>query len=299
MGDPKVSAPDLDPYLDAQYDARASVPDYDVYARLYRSLSDEAYAALPHKEAAYGPGAREILDVFPQPPHADAPVFVFVHGGYWRALSKEESAFVAPMLHRAGAVVVSVDYALAPGATLPQIVDQVRRAVAWTHREIAAYGGDPGHVVICGSSAGGHLAGMVLADGWHDRYGIPVDAVTGGLLISGLHDLTPLLRTRVNGWLDLNLSSARENSPLFHLPAAPKAPLVACHGALESEEFIRQTRGIADTWAACGGRARYASVPDRDHFSIAVDLSDPESTVGAAALNLLGLDCAGDGAVST
>ena len=279
---------DLDPYLDVQYNARASVPDFDLYARLYRTLSDEAYAALPHHEVAYGNGDGELLDVFPQPA-AGAPVFVFIHGGYWRALSKADSALVAPMLHAAGAVVVTLDYALAPAVTLTHIVDQVRRALAWIHREIAGYGGDPDRVVVSGSSAGGHLTGMILAGGWQERYGVPVPGVVGGLPLSGLFDVRPLMRTHVNAWMKLDEPSAAENCPLLHLPAAPTVPLVACHGAHETTEFGLQTQRFAKAWANAGGPARYESVPDRDHFSIVVDLRHADSVVGAAALSLLGI----------
>jgi arylformamidase len=226
--------------------------------------------------------------VFPQP-GADAPVFVFIHGGYWRAMSKEDSAFTAPMLHEAGAVVVTLDYALAPAVTLTRIVAQVRRAMGWIQREIAGYGGDPGRVVVGGSSAGGHLTGMVLADGWRERYGVPAPGVIGGLTLSGLFDVRPLIRTHVNAWMKLDESAAAANSPMLHLPAAPAVPLVACHGANETTEFGLQTRRFADAWANAGGPARYESVPDRDHFSVVVDLQRADSFVGEAALELLGL----------
>src|SRR3989475_12075749 len=59
----------------------------------------------------------------------------------------------------------------APAVTLDRIVDQTRRALAWVHAHIARYGGDPGRIHVCGSSAGGHLAGMLLTGGWHADYG--------------------------------------------------------------------------------------------------------------------------------
>jgi arylformamidase len=123
----------LDPYPDAQYNARASVPDVDAYAKLYRTLSDEAYVAAPHREVAYGPGDGELHDVIPQS-GAGAPVFVFIHGGYWRAMSKEESALTALMLHGAGAVVVTLDYALAPAVTLTHGLGGVAREETRTIR---------------------------------------------------------------------------------------------------------------------------------------------------------------------
>ncbi|WP_307205871.1 alpha/beta hydrolase [Nocardioides zeae] len=284
-----LGEPAVDPYLDVQYNARASVTDFEARMRLYRRLSDEAYAAVPHVEAWYGEGDGELLDVFVQPARSAAPVFVFIHGGYWRALSKEDSAFVSPMLHAAGAVVVTLDYALAPAVSLSHIVDQVRRAIAWIHRNIDHFGGDPQRIVVSGSSAGGHLTGMVLAAGWHTEYGVRAEAIIGALPLSGLFDVRPLLHTHINGWMGLDLAAATENSPSLHLPERATTPIVACYGALETAEFAAQTRGFVDAWAGRGGPATLHAVRDRDHFSVVIELTDADSLVGRAALHLLGL----------
>ena len=70
-----------------------------------------------------------------QPAGTDAPVLGWIHGGYWRALSKSDHSFVAPPFVTAGAVVVVPDYALAPAVTIEHIVLQTARAVAWTWRQ--------------------------------------------------------------------------------------------------------------------------------------------------------------------
>src|SRR5690606_34383100 len=114
-----------------------------------------------------------------------APVFVFIHGGYWRALSKSDASGMAPAYTHAGAVYVALNYSLAPGASLDRIVDQCRRAMAWVYRNIEKFGGDPARLYIGGSSAGGHLSGMVLASGWHADLGLPDNLIKGALLLSG------------------------------------------------------------------------------------------------------------------
>lgn len=278
----------LNEYYDQQYNARASVADYAQYPRLYRSLSDAAHARLPvFRNLAYGPGAGERLDIFPasQP---DAPVLLYIHGGYWRALSRQDSAFMAAALVEAGACVVVIDYDLAPAVSLDHIVDQTRRALAWVHGHIAEFGGDPARIVASGSSAGGHLVGMLLAGGWQADYGVADSVLHGALPISGLFDLLPLLETHINAWMNLDEVSARRNSPHFHLPQQA-TELVVSYGALESAEFARQSHEYLEAWQAKGLPGRFVAAPGRNHFDVVLQLGEPDTPLYRAALQLLGL----------
>lgn len=278
----------LNEFFDQQYNARASVADYDQYPVLYRSLSEAAYAS--HRclrDVAYGPGIGERLDIFPAT-QANAPVLLYIHGGYWRALSKSDSAFMAPALVEAGACVVVIDYDLAPAVSLDHIVDQTRRALAWVHAHIAEFGGDPNCIVASGSSAGGHLVGMLLAGGWQADYGLPDSVLHGALPISGLFDLQPLLETHINAWMNLDEQSARRNSPHFHLPQQA-IELVVSYGALESAEFARQSHDYLEAWQARGLPGRFVAAPGRNHFDVVLQLGEPGTPLYLAALQLLGL----------
>lgn len=278
----------LNEFFDQQYNARASVADYDQYPVLYRSLSEAAYAS--HRclrDVAYGPGVGERLDIFPST-QANAPVLLYIHGGYWRALSKSDSAFMAPALVEAGACVVVIDYDLAPAVSLDHIVDQTRRALAWVHAHIAEFGGDPNRIVASGSSAGGHLVGMLLAGGWQADYGLPDSVLHGALPISGLFDLQPLLETHINAWMNLDEQSARRNSPHFHLPQQA-TELVVSYGALESAEFARQSHDYLEAWQARGLSGRFVAAPGRNHFDVVLQLGEPGTPLYRAVLQLLGL----------
>ena len=275
-------------YYDVQYNARASVTDYEQYPRLYRELSDHAHATLQcFKDVAYGPGAAERLDIFPAS-RPDAPVLLFIHGGYWRALSKADSAFMAPALSAAGACVVVIDYDLAPAVSLDHIVDQVRRALAWVHGHIAAFGGDPQRLYASGSSAGGHLVGMLLATGWQAEYGLSPHVLRGALPISGLFDLCPLLDTHINGWMQLDAAAAQRNSPLFNLPA-DGGELVVAYGALETAEFARQSADYLAAWRGRGLPGRLLAVPERNHFDVVLELGQPGTPLYEALVELMGL----------
>lgn len=275
--------------LDVQYNARATVPDVDTILKQYAEQSRQARATLPCSIGlAYGDHPDETLDVFPAAHGGPAPVFVYVHGGYWRALGRDDSSSMAPAFTHAGAVVVSIDYSLAPAVTLDRIVDQTRRALAWIHRNIARHGGDPSRLHIGGSSAGGHLCGMLLAGGWQREAGLPVDTVKGALLLSGLYDLTPLVHTHINQWMRMSHDDAVRNSP-DRIAPAHGCPILVSYGDNETDEFKRQSDDYLQAWQARGHPGRRVRVPGLNHFDIVLELGRPGSPLAGAVLKQMGL----------
>ena len=156
---------------DRMYNNRALVPDFADHFAHWQNASAQARERLKGQlDLPYGDGPGETLDIFPaaQP---NAPVVIFIHGGYWRSLDKSDHSFVAPALHDMGACVVVVNYALCPGTpeqpiTIPDIALQMAKATAWLGRHIAEYGGDRSNITVIGHSAGGHLAAMLLGCDW-------------------------------------------------------------------------------------------------------------------------------------
>ena len=275
--------------LDLQYNARATVPDIAPMLSDYASLSAQARATLPCAlNVAYGPHPDETLDIFPAQGKQPGPGLIYLHGGYWRLLSKDDSSFMAPTLTRAGMTVVAVNYSLAPAVTLDHIVDQTRRAVAWVHQHIEQHHGDRQRLVIAGSSAGGHLAGMVLARGWQENYGMDSTAIAGAVLLSGLYDLSPLVDTHLNDWMHLSLEAARRNSPIFALPDH-RPPILVSYGSNETAEFKRQSRDYLAAWQTGSGQAEYVDMPGTNHFDLVLQLNRLDSPLVQKLLKLLGL----------
>jgi arylformamidase len=276
--------------LDVQYNARATVPDIQPILKKYANDSAEARRTLDCAlDVPFGGHADELLDIFPAAGGArGAPVFVFIHGGYWRLLSKDDSSGMAPAFTQAGAVVVAVNYSLAPAVTLDRIVDQNRRALAWIHRHIAEYGGDPSRIHVCGSSAGGHLVGALLSGGWHAGYEVPPDVIRGAAPLSGLFDLRPLVHTHVNEWMRMSEADAIRNSPALQLPQTG-CPLVVSYGETETAEFKRQSDDYLAAWLERGFPGRYVPMPGTNHFDIVLSLNDPHSPLTRAIFEQMGL----------
>jgi len=275
--------------LDLQYNARATVPDIAPMLRDYAALSAQARSTLPCAlNVSYGEHPDETLDIFFAQDNARAPVFIYLHGGYWRLLSKDDSSFMAPALTAAGMTVVAVNYSLAPAVTLDRIVDQTRRAVAWVQNNIEYYRGNGQKLIISGSSAGGHLGGMVLARGWQEAYGFDASGLAGAVLLSGLFDITPLVDTHINAWMHLNPEDARRNSPLFAVPE-DGPPLIVSYGSNETETFKQQSQDFLAAWKAKGLTGEYVDMPDTNHFDLVLHLNRRESPLVQKLLKLLGL----------
>jgi len=273
--------------LDRQYNARGTVVDIWPILDRYRVETERARAALPCALGVpYGPTEPERLDIY-RPPSADrpAPVFVFVHGGYWRLLDAGDSGFMAPTFAAGGIMTVAVNYALLPTVTLDEAVRQCRAAIAWVYENIGAYGGDPGRIHVCGNSAGGHLGAMLAADGWHRDFGLPRDVIKGATLISGLYDLEPVRRSFVNEWVRLTPQSAAVNSPIRTLPR-PDLPVLLSYAPSETAEFKRQTRDYRLALDRNGNRTAFIAVPGSNHFDIILLMTDPGSPLSEAIVRL-------------
>ncbi len=271
--------------LDREYNARDSVPDFTIFLKHYAELSANARRDLPCiTDIAYGPHKAQDLDLFPAGP--GVPLFVYIHGGYWRLLGKEDSAFMAPAFTANGIAVCALNYALVPSVTLDDIVAQCRQGIAWLFKNAAEFGINPDRIFVGGSSAGGHLAAMLAADSWQEDSGIPLNTVKGALSASGLFDLEPVRLSHINTWMQLDEVSAYRNSPIHHLPRSG-CPFIISYGGEESAEFKRQSDEFADQWKAHGFPCQNLNMPGRNHFDVILELANPQSPLAKAVFDMI------------
>ena len=277
---------------DRMYNNRALVPDFADHFAHWQKASAQARETLqPLLDVAYGDGPNETLDIFPAA-QKNAPVVIFIHGGYWRSLDKSDHAFVSPALRDMGACVVVVNYALCPGTadqpiTIPDIALQMAKAGAWVWRHIAEHGGDTGNISVIGHSAGGHLAAMLLGCNWLQvGRDLPSGLVRKALSISGLFDLEPIRKTPfVQGDLRITPAHVRMASPArWRRPSQGMLYTVA--GGDESPEFLRHNRLIHQAWGPQSVPVCEA-LPGLNHFSILADLTRPGTRLHALAAQLI------------
>ncbi len=251
--------------IDAQYNPALKLPDITAPGRHYAQQSALARTQLRGVlDVPYGPTLAETLDIFPADV-SSAPVFVFLHGGYWRALSSKDFSCIALGLQPLGITTVVVNYALCPWVTIDEITRQVRSAVAWTHRNIDKFGGDPARMALGGHSAGGHLTAMCLQTRWQDDYGLPQDLLKAAVLVSGIYDIAPLRYSYLQPMIQLDEGIIRRNSPLFTVrPCA--TPIWVNWGDEESAEFARQASSFHQAWLTAGNRSELSALPQADHY---------------------------------
>ncbi|MCJ7799398.1 MAG: alpha/beta hydrolase, partial [Polaromonas sp.] len=248
--------------LNLQYNSRGTVTDFTRYLRDYAirtAAAKDSHACI--ENVAYGEGANERLDIYPATGER-APVMVFLHGGDWRELSKEDSGFAAPAFVATGAMFVALDFTLVPATTLPAMGAQVRRALHWLWLNVAAHGGDPGRIHIAGHSSGANLVGQLLMTDWEKDFGAPADLVKSAVFISGLGDLEPVRLSFRNAKLDLTPEVVAQVS-LLRRAARAHCPLLVAVGGNETADYRLQSREVAADWTAQGKHAELFELESR------------------------------------
>jgi len=262
--------------LDAQYDTSLPVGGIvEPYFGRFRDASAAARERLAFQTLRYGEHERETVDVV-SAQQPGSPLFFWVHGGYWRRMTKDDFSFVAAPAFEASAAAAIVNYPLAPDASLDAIVASVRSACDFVLARSDELRVDPARLVAGGHSVGAQLAGMLAVD----------VALSGLFALSGLYDLEPIRRSKINETIAMDPATALRNSPLHHRPRVA-SPLVLACGEREQPEFHRQQHEYAAVWRTWGGEARELPARGHDHFSLVLELAEPQSVIAQALTWLL------------
>jgi arylformamidase len=270
---------------DREYNAVASVPDLAPYMAYDAEANARARRGLRLAEGvAYGPSADETVDVFPAE-EPDAPVLVFIHGGYWKSMHSRDFHLIANGLVPNGITVVLTNYSLCPAVSMAEITRQNRAALAWTHAHASAHNGSPDKLFVCGHSAGGQQAAMLASTDW-TAYGLPADAIKGVLPVSGLYDLAPLARSWLQPTLRLTQAAIEEQSPLLNIPA-DGPPLLVSVGGEESSEFRRQAREYLAAWRQRGNDGELLVQEGRNHFTSFRDFDRSDGPLTVRVLDFI------------
>jgi arylformamidase len=287
---PKVDFAALsDEVLNQHFMPRIAVPDHETWLNSDLATSDGIRRKLAadgrgQLDRRYGPGPRQLLDFFPAS-EPNAPILVWIHGGYWRALSKEHYTSIAPTFLQASAAVVIIGYDLCPTVTLAELLAQTRAALHWVRSHAAEMQGDPDRIVLAGNSAGAHICAMALQHDWSGD-AFPPESLRAAALITGIYDLTPVQRLPVQAEVRLLPDDIAALSPQMQ-PIRSKARCLVAVGADEPAMWIAQSRDYHDKLVTAGVTSNLMVVPNRHHFSITRDLADAATPLAHAVMDLL------------
>lgn len=269
---------------DANYNLRARWPQHAAFMAEW-AQKGEAAAKQPgwNLDIPYGPGPAQTLD-FLAPARKlgrRAPLFAFIHGGYWKALDKCHVRQLGAAYAARGIAFAALNYALAPAVSIETIVRQIRAALDFLWREAPRLGVDPGRIFVGGHSAGGHLSAIVCAD--NQPLAFPL---AGAFSVSGVYDLEPLAQSLHQVELKLDRRQVEAYSPLRRAPK-PGTRIWATVGADETPAFLAQQKAFAASWRAQGAKVTVVPAPGLHHFDILAKVVDFRHPIGRAALAMI------------
>lgn len=265
------------PQLAAQMSPRAQVPDMSAVFAKWTQDGGAARARLPGGlDIAYGPHRDQVLDLYRPKGVVRPPVWVFIHGGYWQASTKDQHAQFCEGMVEAGYAVANIDYGLAPETPLARIVEQVRAALWFLVREAGNLSIDASRLHVSGHSAGGHLAGYMACDP-HAPPLASAHPLSGVLYLESLMHLPMGKILGVTSMADVAALSPDRMRPRSGMR------LAFAVGGDESDEFRRQSVDLAKAW----GAPAPLIAPGANHFTL------PEGLRGGALLEQAKALCAG------
>lgn len=271
--------------IEQQFNPRVSISaaEVDRYAARASALSLATRERWSRRKACrldvpYGESRLATLDIFPVA-DPNAPLHVFLHGGYWRARDKSDYSFVADALAPHGISTIVMNYDLCPEVEVGDIVEQVRRGFSWIRDNAGAFGCHAANLTASGHSAGAHLIAAALSDPAHDA------GLHAALLISGIYELEPVLHISVNEQIRLRPEAVDALSPLRHPPGRPcKLAMVA--GSAEPAAWVAQSRDFANLCKQRGHDCLYGELPDDNHYSIMTHFESPSGWLSRLAAGM-------------
>ena len=276
----------VQPDHDDAFDPRVWAPNAEEVLARQSAASAATRKRIAFMTQPYGITADEVLDIFPTE-RPNAPVHVFVHGGGWRGGAKEDVSFPASVFVPAGVIYIALDFANLPKVPLPDMVDQIGRAVAWTYKHAKGFGGDPERIFLSGHSSGAHLVAAMLTADW-GAFDAPATAVKAALCISGLYDLDAL---PPSAWPDDAKPTPEERAALSpqRRPDRVRCPVTIAYGDEDGPGFQQQSRDFATALKDAGQKVEFAVAPGLNHFDILDTMGKPDGFLARMALKQIGV----------
>jgi len=269
----------IDSELERGYNVSLLRDDFQVLLKEWIRRSEEfRISADSRLDCAYDRGPRDKIDLF-RCGNSNAPLLVFIHGGYWQRGDKNWFSFVADTFVKSGVDVAVIGYQLCPHTSMSSIVSQIRKAIVWLWKNASSLEISAERINLCGHSAGAQLTAMMLATEWNRvAADVPDFLIKSGIPISGLYQLEPLRHTTINDALGMDASCAHENSPQFLQPLT-EAPILVALGGAETGQFHSQKDQFVEQWRRFGTTIETFIEPGVDHYDVINRLAESDSDI--------------------
>lgn len=269
---------------DLAFENSAYIPDSNKLLEVWTDNAEQYRAAALANgrqldlDIPYGEHHREFFDLV-WPETTPKGLVVFVHGGYWLQFDKSYWTDLAEGVRANGWTVCVPSYTLTPEVRISDITIQVSRAIVTAAKLVT------GPIRLAGHSAGGHLVSRMACNDTTLPLEV-LERIEHIVSISGLHDLRPLLNTKMNGTLRLDASEAARESTVLHTPVSDTS-ITAWVGGGERPEFIRQSQLLHIMWQGLDANVNCILDELHNHFSVIEGLKVPSSPITKELLKTL------------
>ncbi len=272
--------------LDKAYTQSEWAPNFREVLARKASESAQVRSRLTPQTVQYGLSAQETLDIFAPSMVRDAPIHVHLHGGAWKALTKEDVSFPAPFFVERGMIYIALNFDVIPAVTIPGMVQQVSRAICWIYEKASAFGGDRNSIHISGHSAGAHLASVLLTLDWQQLFNLPPNVLKSGVLVSGTYDLDPVMKSARSSYISLTSDEIYSLSAINHIQGI-SSRIVLAVGEFESPEFRRQALHFYNLLRAANVAVSLIDIPRKNHFEVMDEFVAEHFELGRATMDVI------------
>lgn len=201
----------------------------------------------------------------------NSPILIFIHGGYWRALDKRSYSFIAEPFVKNNITTCIVNYRLIPTVDMGTVLNDITASISWVQKEASGYSGSSNELILCGHSAGGHLALMTYLMNENLRSTVRVICS-----LSGIFNLESIKNSYLNEVLQLNEDDVEFYSVSNKNLSAFKCPVLLSVGSEETNFFIEQSKNLY-TENRLKAPIEYYEYPKQNHYQIVHKMGQEES----------------------
>ncbi|MEN8235486.1 MAG: alpha/beta hydrolase [Actinomycetota bacterium] len=279
----------------SRYRTHTHAEDFVIDWRGYYDQFDQATAELQEvadheRNVSFGDSSYEVMDIYyPANLRESAPIMYFMHGGAMREGHPYHYGFLAKPFIERGIIFITAGYALMPESYFPKNASSAIAGLSWTYDNIAGRGGDPERIYIGGHSAGAEISAyLCVRDDWQEPVGLPIDVITGAMLLSGVYD---------EGQYDASDQGSQKPNAITSvgpLTRAPQTTVIAFGWPNEPNKansdnarFGETGYALAEKLEAVGGSVTVLPLEHHDHAQVCAALADDKSVVFGAVENMM------------